>query len=293
MDIKKIRYKQFEHAYELTNKKYKMIVVTDAGPRILHFSLHNGVNVLFIDTSGKLGKEETGWLLYGGHRFWIGPESFLTPSPDNDPCDVRINDESIDIIRYAPETKLELKLTIAEKNGRFTINHTVTNKASCLFPAALWGLTCFKAEGTIFIPWRDPSSPWQVSKILYWQNWDENTTNIESNQYEKTADFFKININGEEGKVGSTGSQGYIGITTDTYTFVKSCDYVHGAVYPDDNCAIESYTNDQFIELETLSPLYTFLPGKPYHHREEWFLTDKKLAEFSNDCVTRMLESGQ
>ena len=54
-------------------------------------------------------------------------------------------------------------------------------------------------------------------------------------------------------------------------------EYLRGAVYPDDNCNIEIYTCSKFFEIETLSPVYTFLPGEKYIHTEKWLIVNKKV----------------
>ena len=44
------------------------------------------------------------------------------------------------------------------------------------------------------------------------------------------------------------------------------------AKYPDFGSNFEIFANDNFLELETLSPLLTVAPGDSIEHVEEWYL---------------------
>jgi hypothetical protein len=42
--------------------------------------------------------------------------------------------------------------------------------------------------------------------------------------------------------------------------------------YPDFGCAFETFTNNEFLEIETLSPLTKVLPDQAAEHVETWTL---------------------
>jgi len=44
------------------------------------------------------------------------------------------------------------------------------------------------------------------------------------------------------------------------------------ALYPDLGCCFETFTNADFLELETLGPLATLRPGDSVTHTERWSL---------------------
>ena len=54
--------------------------------------------------------------------------------------------------------------------------------------------------------------------------------------------------------------------------FVKRAEYDPKAEYFDYGSSTECYCNDKFIELETLSPIYTISPGETASHIETWEL---------------------
>lgn len=53
---------------------------------------------------------------------------------------------------------------------------------------------------------------------------------------------------------------------------MKRFDYDPDATYPDGGCNVESFTNESFLEIETLGPLTTLAPGKTISHVERWYL---------------------
>ena len=180
-------------------------------------------------------------------------------------------------------------ITIYEKNKHFHVKHEVENISDTIILGAIWAITCLIPEGTIFIPWGAPGKTWDLKKIVYWQKWMDHETDCNNSQYIKESEFVLIKPNGTEGKIGTTGEDGYIGVTNKDYTFIKKFNRLPGNNYPDDNCAIECYTCDKFIELETLSPIYSILPGIPIFHEEEWILIDRPVTTDHSDQIRKLL----
>ncbi|HPW51281.1 MAG TPA: hypothetical protein PKV85_02885 [Spirochaetota bacterium] len=286
MDIKKITYLSAPNCYELTIGKQKMIVATDFGPRIMHLSIDGGENMLFNDEAEKF--KSGYWKIYGGHRLWVSPENRWDLDPNNEKCDVILGENSITVKKLNKNTDLEKTITVTEKNQRFNVTHTITNKGQFLFAGAIWALTCFKPKGTIFVPWASHGS-FKMSKIIYWNQWTDKKTNVNSSQFSQNDDYFMININGETSKIGSAAYDGYVGITTDNYTFIKKFDRVNTNDYPDDNCAVECFTCADFVELETLSPNVVFAPEVTYSHTEEWFLFGSKVNVSDKKAIDQMI----
>lgn len=288
MEWKKTSFGKRSLCYEITLNNIKMIISADVGPRILFFGFKDGENVLFHDEEEKISIGEM--KLYGGHRFWISPESKNTYSPDNTPCKVIENENSISFISFDPNTEMEKNLTILEKNGKFIVRHILTNKGKLLYSGAIWALTCIPPKkGIIFFPWGNKGE-WKLKKIVYWQKWaGEASTNIKSSQFVPEEDLFLVYPSGETGKVGTTGYEGFVGVTTENYTFIKKFNFIDGALYPDDNCAIQVYTSENFCEIETLSPLYTLLPNVEYIHDEEWILLPHRVNPKNGEEVRKYL----
>lgn len=283
-------YADFKNAYTIDIGNMKMTVVTDIGPRIMSLETTKSGNIFWNNPDNSEASFRD-WYIYGGHRFWLSPESLDCYVPDNTPCEVVEDEEEMQFISYSEKTEIERRLIISENEGRFVVEHAITNKGDLLAEGGIWALSCVKPNGTAFFPWKTPGR-WQMNKIIYWQQWGENgehTSQIGSKQFIQTPDLFLVKPNGEEGKVGSSAYEGFVGITNDKYTFIKSFDRLPTNDYPDDNCAVECYTCADFTELETLSPKYTLLPGMTYSHIEEWLLIDKGVNPENGDEVRVLL----
>jgi hypothetical protein len=54
--------------------------------------------------------------------------------------------------------------------------------------------------------------------------------------------------------------------------FIKRAHATPGEPYPDFGCSFETFTNNEFLEMETLSPLTKLQPGKTVEQVEHWSL---------------------
>ena len=257
MKISKCTFGNWKTAYKLTTAKAEMIIGTDKGPRILSLKVNKGSNILFGDETGKMGRDK--WKIYGGHRIWLGPETETCYAPDNAACSVKVEKQQIIITApIDPVTNTQKILTVSETKKGFNVTNTVKNTGVMLITGAVWGLTCVSTNAKVFFPWGRPGN-WEMKKICWWKGWAGHGSNISSKQWQPTNDFFIINPTGEEGKVGTGGYEGWIAATFPEAktTFVKKFQYQNNAEYLDDGCAVQCYTCDKFIELETLSPFQT------------------------------------
>jgi len=54
--------------------------------------------------------------------------------------------------------------------------------------------------------------------------------------------------------------------------FLKAIESVPGAIYPDMGCNFETFTNGDFLEIESLGALRRLEPGESVTHHESWYL---------------------
>lgn len=288
MQLKTTKFWKFKNCYEITSNGKKLIVTTDVGPRIVFFGfIDSPENVLYFDENEKIGLGK--WKLYGGHRFWVSPETMDTYSPDNHPCKMEEGNNIVSFITIDNKTNLEKRLSIYVENNNFIVSHTLTNRGEMLYYGGIWALTCIPVEGVIFFPWSTPGD-WKMKKIIYWEKWPGQSTNIKSKQFDPENDLFLVYPKGEVAKLGTTGYEGFLGVTAGNYTFIKKFDFIQGAVYPDDNCAIEVYTSKHFCELETLSPTLTLIPGYSLTHKEKWLLFDRAIDPKDVESIRKIIK---
>ena len=92
-------------------------------------------------------------------------------------------------------------------------------------------------------------------------NWGERYITIK--QDKKAATPFKI------GLVNEAGWAAYL---NNGHLFVKQYEHEGDMEYPDYNCSYETYTNDSFVEMESLSPVILLGSGETAEHIETWSL---------------------
>ena len=273
IEIEEISFGIWQRAYRCRIGKAALVIVADMGPRIISLNYDNGSNILFEDKENQFTCKN--WRLYGGHRFWIGPETEHAFIPDNQLCSVKVAENEITITQKADSMGLEksLRITSDISCGAFCLKHVVKNIGSLLYPGCIWTLTCV-LPGCVVIPWGAGSEAWRCNMVRYWQCWENHQTNPGSEQWQPRRDYFLVKPSGEEGKIGLYSECGYMALLQDHYTFIKTYEPRIEATYPDGGCNIELYTCDKFVEMETLSPNYIFHPGREYSHTEKWILTD-------------------
>ena len=291
MKIEKTTYKGWNDAWRITLGDAEMIVLADVGPRIISLSIDGGDNLLFQDgeTLGK-GQGDADWHIYGGHRLWVGPETEQTYAPDNAPCKVEVGDDYL--LAKAPvdsATKLQFSLRISAHCDRFVVDHIVENTGEFLQTGTIWALTCVAPKGILCFPWGRPGQ-WRTKKIIYWQYWGGHGSDVTSKQWQPGSDLFVIDPTGEEGKVGTANYEGWVALVRPDCTFIKKFEHIEGADYPDDNCSMEAYACEGFIEMETLSPMVVFYPQQASRHREQWLLT-KETVDIARIKDVRKLAS--
>jgi len=68
--------------------------------------------------------------------------------------------------------------------------------------------------------------------------------------------------------------------------FIKRASAIPGETYPDFGCSFETFTNNEFLEMETLGPLTKLAPGKTAEQVEHWSLhRNVKLADLTDDAI--------
>jgi hypothetical protein len=102
-------------------------------------------------------------------------------------------------------------------------------------------------------PWTQPNDPRFTIGEKY----------MTLRQEPQNKKWFKIAFRNTE----SWGAYAYGG-----YLFVKTYPLCPGAEYPDFNSSFAIYTDNDMVELETIGPLNTIVPGAYTEHTEEWYL---------------------
>lgn len=252
-------------------------IALDIGPRILYLAPKERpeLNLFSILPDFGVSTEEGFWKIYGGHRLWVSPEAMpRSYSLDDKGISVEVKGDSIVVVGN-PEPQNSILKSIVIKpssvNGVIEVVHNITNIGRWPIEFSCWALSVMRRGGFAIIPIKPMPVdgrgllPDRVLSIWpYTRLTDERF--ILSDNY-----IFVIQNPSIERpfKIGARANPSWIGYYVDGYVFVKMFRY-EKEPYPDFNVSVEIYTNNLFLELETIGPLRKIDPGRTNIHTEFW-----------------------
>ncbi len=282
--IEEIPYRGWNNAWRLSNGTVELIVLSDVGPRVVRYAFCGDENI-FHEVASEGGLTGgTDFRLYGGHRLWAWPEVARTYFPDNRPVLVTQAGNSIrftsPIEDFAPGTHLQkqLDITLAPEGAHVRIVHTITNHNARSAELAVWCPTMMRGQGRAILPLpprhaMDTEHFQSVGPFTLWSftdladsRWILGTEFIQLRQQQKPKGRFA------EQMTGIFNSAGWGAYYSGGTLFIKYAMPISGARYPDFGCNFEIFTNPDFLELETLSPIVDLKPGESSCHTEVWKL---------------------
>ncbi len=274
-----VSYRHYGRCYRLFNDQIELLITAELGPRIIRFGFIGGENEFAeVDLSIAIPGHGT-WRLYGGHRFWHAPEDMIrTYIPDGNPVEFSTRDDFLRVRQpIQPETGIEkeLDISLASETAAVTVVHRLRNRN--LWPVELgaWALSAMKSGGACIVPLpeRKAPSPGQlpaISTITIWQYSDMSDRRFGWGQ--KYITVKQDPAYAAPQKIGALAPDGWAAYARDGHLFVKTFDFVPGAIYPDGCCSLEIFLNHEMLELETLGPLTRLDPGECIEHKETWHL---------------------
>jgi hypothetical protein len=272
-NMKKIEFMGWKNCIELRSGKFRIVVTTEVGPRIIGAFVGKGANMVCVvpEMAGKRGGNE--WKIYGGHRLWHAPEAKpRSYAPDNSAVDVKSTGDGL-TFTAGTEKETGIYKSIAIKplgKEKFRIRHTLRNDNPWDVELAAWALTVMDAGGVAVIPMpegdRKALLPNRHLSIWPYTNLsDGRLTFGEKYVLLRQKKGFK-----NPSKIGLNCEDGWMAYVNRGSALIKRFKHTPGEEYPDNGCSIETYTCDFMLEIETLSPLYLLAPGGEIVHDEEW-----------------------
>jgi len=282
--LERIRYRNWDNCYKLSNGTIDLLVLADVGPRIIFYGFCGGENQFHEVESdaGLLGGQQ--FRLYGGHRLWVSPEIERTYFPDNRPVTVAQIGNTARFTacpeEFPPGTNLqkEIEIELASEGPGVRLTHRIRNGASGPTELAPWTPTMMRAGGRAILPLppriamdKDHYQP--VGLFGIWSftdfadpRWTFGTEFIQLKHLSTPVGRFPEQMGGIH------NSAGWGAYFRDGSLFVKRARVIAGGRYPDFGCNFEVFTNPEFLELETLGPMVELQPGDTVEHVERWWL---------------------
>lgn len=296
VSVEKVEYKGWANSYRISNGEVELIVTGDVGPRIIRYGFVGGQN-LFKEYPDQLGKSgEAAFQLRGGDRVWKAPEDPIASwAPDNVSVTVQITPAGI-IARepIEPETHLqkEIEVSLAPSGTSVTVSHRITNHS--LFPLefAPWALTMMAQGGTVvsgFPPrGHHPQNLEATNPLVMWAY-----TNLADPRWKFTRKYLTLRQdpnNSDAQKLGMFNQNTWAAYLLNGEVFVKRAKADPARQYPDFGCSFETFTNNEFLEVETLGPLTKVAPGKTVELVERWGLfRNVKVTALTDDELDRTI----
>ena len=278
--IEKINYQGWPNSYRISNGEVELVVTGDIGPRIMRYGFAGGQNLFkeFPDTLGKSG--EPAWVLRGGHRIWAAPEDVVkTYAPDNGPIKIAIQGEVL--VATQPVEKItglekQIVVKLAPSGSAAEVTHRIRNAGAKPVELAAWALTMM-AQGGVGIHGfpprgKHPEVLAPTNPLVMWA-----FSNFSDPRWKFTRKYMMLRQDpnsAEPTKFGTWNRDTWAAYLLGTELFVKH--YKATAASPraftDYGCSFETFTNADFLELETLGPLTKLAPQASLTHVETWTL---------------------
>jgi len=276
--IEKTSFSGWPNCYRITNGEAELIVTSDIGPRVMFYGFRGGQNFFWVqkETAGKSG--EPAWVARGGHRVWVAPEDpRYTYPPDNSPVQVEIRGGVL--IATQPVEKetgiqKQLEIRLAPRGTEVTVIHRLFNRGIMPLEFAPWALTMMSpgGHGVSGFPPRGthPKDLAPTNPLVMWAY-----TDLSDRRWTWLKKYFVLRqdpANPVPMKIGHFNPKTWGSYFLNGELFLKRYDADPSKTYPDFGCSFETFTNADFLELETLGPVSKVAPGTSLEHVERWSL---------------------
>jgi hypothetical protein len=292
--IEKVSYGGWPNCFRIANDDVELIVTTDVGPRVIRYGFLGGQN-LFKEFADQLGRSgEATWQPRGGHRIWIAPEMVPeTYAPDNGPVRAVAQEDAIELTQTVePETGFEKSITVELSSRSVIVTHRIKNARSKPRTLAPWALTMMAPGGvgiTKFPPrGAHPENLAPTNPLVMWA-----FTDLSDPRWTFTEKYLMLRQdpkNAAPQKLGHFNRETMGAYLLGSDLFVKRTDADPSKTYADFGASYETFTNGDFLELETLGPLEDLAPGATLEHVERWSLhRNVVLREWTDEEIDRVL----
>lgn len=298
-----VSYKGWDNCVRLSNGETELIITTDVGPRVIRCGFIGGRNVFkeYKEMLGKSGEKQ--WMIRGGHRLWVAPESKESYALDNSPVSFKKKGANGVVLTSKPDTKSgwtkEIEIALNPKKNEATVLHRLIPTKDAKQYWALWALSVMAPGGTAIIPQppflphlsvpptsKTPPNLRPDRKLILWPY-----TDLRDKRYQWGKENLCVKQNAKKGptKIGLLYDKKWVGYHLKDTLFAKTVDLVKKTHYPDNGVNFELFTNEDMLEVESLAPLTLFKKGEAVIHKETWKLVKSDVKDWKDVNLTEKL----
>ena len=292
--IEKISYGGWPNCLRVFDDDVELIVTTDVGPRVIRYGFIGGQNMFkeFADQIGRSG--ESTWQPRGGHRIWVAPEVVPdTYSPDNLPVTAALHFDGVEVTApIEAETGLEKQIRVQLSDGGVIVTHRIKNCGSKHWKLAPWALSMMAPGGvgiTKFPPrGTHPKDLPPTNPLIMWA-----FTDLSDPRWTFTKKYLILRQdpqNRTPQKLGHFNEKTMGAYLLGSDLFAKRYTANPSKTYADFGASYQTFTNESFLELETLGPLQELGPAETAEHVEHWSLhRNVIISEWTDAELDRIL----
>jgi hypothetical protein len=262
----------------ISSPHLRLEFLAEAGPRIVRLFLAGSDENLLAELPHLKWETPFGeFYMRGGHRLWHAPEaSPRTNIPDNEGLVVQDTPEGVLLLQptEAPTgIRKSVEIRLSYDRPALTLHHRLQNEGLWPVELAPWAITQLPLGGMTILPQQtepsDASGLLPNRQLVLWPytRWQDPRLKLHDDyvlvQSQPQPQPFPL-------KIGCFVPQGWAGYLRGNVFFCKRFQPQPERTYPDWGCNVESYCDNEFIELETLAPLSRLEPGQSAAHVETW-----------------------
>jgi hypothetical protein len=291
-----VEYSSFagwERNLKLSNDFVEVFITLEVGPRIISYRPVQGRGVFkLVDEEAGKSKEDV-WKIRGGHRLWTAPEDFgkedsLCYALDNSEVEHAIEDgftvRVSNLIEKPTKIRREMIVRLERTNPKVTVEHRIANEGGMPLEIAPWALSVMAKGGYAVLSQppqgTHPQDYLPNRSIVAWP-----FTDLSDERFRVGRRMIRLHQTLRPPfKIGLRHSEGWAAYVLDDHLFMKNVPFIEGESYPDFGSNFETFTNAEFLELETLGPLKRISVGEALVHKESWVVfSEVHLPDVNDD----------
>jgi len=271
--VERVTHDRWGESVRLSNGTVELLAPTTLGPRIVRYGFLDGPNEFH-----QYPADRESVPLFGGHRLWHAPEAHpRTYNPDAEPVTADLRSDGVRLVGPTDEDAgIEKAMTVrlSESGTTVEVRHELTNRGPWPIEFAPWGITVLEGGGTTVLPLEPQAPEDSLLPDRSLQLWPYTSPGDDRLEFGDEHVLLTQETDRDALKIGTSGGEGWAAYVNDGRAFRKDFTHHSGETYPDRGSAVEAYTDDTIMELETLAPLSTVEPGNSVSHTETWTLAD-------------------